>query len=144
MNNMKYVPKILLFLLLLLISNSAIAQKPNKLRIAILDLNAGVNRNQSQIDGLADMLSVELFNSGCFTLIERTQVDKVILEQNFQKNSLSASQRKKIGEILGVDAIVTGIVNFIVRDTRWGSDNSSKFDVGEYNIDIRYIHPPAI
>ena len=140
MNNMKFVQKLLVFLLLLLISNSAIAQKPNKLRIAILDLNAGVNRSQSQIDGLADMLSVELFNSGCFTLIERTQVDKVILEQNFQKNSLSASQRKKIGEILGVDAIVTGIVNFIVRDTRWGSDNSSKFDVGEYNIDIRLIN----
>lgn len=115
------------------------AQPTNKLRIAILDLNAGVNRSQSQIDGLSDMLSVELFNSGVFSLIERTQVDKVIREQKFQKSNLSSSQRQEIGGILEVDAIVTGTVNFIVRDTRYSSDYSSIINVGEYNIDIRLI-----
>ena len=95
-----------LLLLIVLVLNTA-AQTTNKLKIAILDLKAGINRNQTQIDGLADMLSVELFNSGYFSLIERTQVDKVIREQMFQKSNLSSSQRQKIGEVLGDDAIVT-------------------------------------
>lgn len=115
------------------------APAQNRLRIAILDLNAGVNRTQSQVDGLADMLSVELFNSGCFSIVERTQVNKVIREQHFQMSELSNAQRQKIGGILKVDAIVTGTINFIARDTRYGSDYSSKYDVGEYNVDIRLV-----
>lgn len=115
------------------------AQAQNRLRIAILDLNAGVNRTQSQVDGLADILSVELFNSGCFSIVERTQVDKVIREQHFQMSELSDAQRQKIGGILKVDAVVAGTINFISRDTRYGSDYSTKYDVGEYNVDIRLV-----
>lgn len=118
---------------------SLTAQSSQKLRIAILDLDAGVNRTQSQVNGLADMLSVELFNSGCFSIVERSQVEKVIREQHFQMSDLTDAKRKKIGGILKVDAIVTGTINFIVRDTRYGSDHTSKFDVGEYNVDIRLV-----
>ena len=129
--------KFILFAFLVFVAWNAPAQ--NRLRIAILDLNAGVNRTQSQVDGLADMLSVELFNSGCFSIVERTQVDKVIREQHFQMSELSDAQRQKIGGILKVDAVVTGTINFISRDTRYGSDHSTKYDVGEYNVDIRLV-----
>ena len=129
--------KFILFAFLVFVAWNAPAQ--NRLRIAILDLNAGVNRTQSQVDGLADMLSVELFNSGCFSIVERTQVDKVIREQHFQMSELSDAQRQKIGGILKVDAVVTGTINFISRDTRYGSDHFTKYDVGEYNVDIRLV-----
>ncbi|MBQ8959105.1 MAG: DUF1573 domain-containing protein [Bacteroidales bacterium] len=115
------------------------AQAQNRLRIAILDLDAGVNRTQQQVNGLADMLSVELFNSGCFTIVERSKVEKVIREQHFRMTYLTDAQRKKIGGTLKVDAIVTGTINFIPRDTHYGSDYSSKHDVGEYNVDIRLV-----
>ena len=123
----------------LLLATASPAQSSKKLRIAILDLDAGVNRAQSQVDGLADMLSVELFNSGCFTIVERTKVEKAIREQHFQMTDLTDEQRQKIGGILQVDAIVTGTINFIARDTRYGSDYSTKYDVGEYNVDIRLV-----
>ena len=123
----------------LFVATASSAQTSKKLRIAILDLDAGVNRTQQQVDGLADMLSVELFNSGCFTIVERTKVEKAIREQHFQMSDLTDAQRKKIGGILQVDAIVTGTINFIPRDTRYGSDHSSKYDVGEYNVDVRLI-----
>lgn len=129
--------KYILFALLLFVVWNAPAQ--NRLRIAILDLDAGVNRIQQQVNGLADMLSVELFNSGCFTIVERSKVEKVIREQHFQMTDLTDAQRQKIGGILEVDAIVTGTINFIPRDTRYGSDHSSKYDVGEYNVDIRLV-----
>jgi len=129
--------KYILFAFLLFTVWNVSAQ--NRLRIAILDLNAGVNRTQSQVNGLADMLSVELFNSGCFSIVERTQVEKVFREQDFQISGMTDAQRQRIGGVLGVDAIVTGIINFIVRDTRYGSDYSTKYDVGEYNVDIRLV-----
>ena len=129
--------QIILLALILLCGWHAPAQ--NRLRIAILDLNAGVNRSQQQVNGLADMLSVELFNSGCFSIVERTQVEKVFREQDFQTSGMTDAQRQEIGGILGVDAIVTGTINFIVRDTRYGSDHTSKFNVGEYNVDIRLV-----
>lgn len=129
--------KYILFAFLLFTVWNVSAQ--NRLRIAILDLNAGVSRTQSQVNGLADMLSVELFNSGCFSIVERTQVEKVFREQDFQISGMTDAQRQKIGDILGVDAIVTGTINFIVRDTRYGSDYSTKYDVGEYNVDIRLV-----
>ena len=129
--------KHILFAFLLFVVWNASAQ--NRLRIAILDLDAGVNRTQQQVNGLADMLSVELFNSGCFTIVERSKVEKVIREQHFQMSDLTDAQRQKIGGILKVDAIVTGTINFIARDTRYGSDYSTKYEVGEYNVDIRLI-----
>lgn len=123
----------------LFLATASPAQTSKKLRIAILDLDAGVNRTQQQVNGLSDMLSVELFNSGCFTIVERPKVEKVIREQHFQMTDLTDAQRQKIGGLLKVDAIVTGTINFISRDTRYGSDHSSKYDVGEYNVDIRLV-----
>ena len=129
--------KVYLIVVLLLAVCNAHAQ--NRLRIAILDLNAGVNRTQSQVNGLADMLSVELFNSGRFSIVERTQVEKVFREQDFQISGMTDAQRQRIGGALGVDAIVTGTINFIPRDSRYGSDYSTRYDVGEYNVDIRLV-----
>ncbi len=85
------------------------------------------------------MLSVELFNSGCFSIVERTQVEKVFREQDFQISGMTDAQRQRIGGVLGVDAIVTGTINFIPRDSRYGSDYSTRYDVGEYNVDIRLV-----
>ena len=73
--------------LLLVISAIATLCNAQRLRVAIIDMRAGVNRTQSQVDGLIDMLSVELFNAGDFSMVERTQVDKIIKEQNFQKKN---------------------------------------------------------
>lgn len=129
--------KILLVLLLTAMSSIAYGQK---IKVAIVDLRPGVNRTQSQIDGLEDMLIAELFNSGKFTVVSRAQVDKVIREQRFQNSNLSSAQKQRIGGILGVDAIITGTINYIIRDRRYASDYSSKVDMGEYNVDLQLIN----
>lgn len=127
----------LLALIFLGCSNLSFAQ--NRIKIAVVDLRPGVNRTQEQINGLEDMLIAELFNSGKFTVVDRTQVSKVIREQRFQNSSLSDAQCRKIGGILGVDAIITGTVNFTIRDRRMASDYRSSVSVGEYNVDVRMI-----
>lgn len=127
-----------IFMLLFLTSMSGIAYG-QKIKVAIVDLRPGVNRTQTQVNGLEDMLISELFNTGKFTVIERNQVNKVIREQRFQNSSLSDAQCRRIGGILGVDAIITGTINYIVRDRRMASDNQSKVDIGEYNVDVRMV-----
>jgi hypothetical protein len=110
----------------------------NKLKIAITDLKAGVGRTQQQVDGLSDMLTASLFETGQFIIIERTQVNKIIIERSFQASSLSNAQIKAIGTILGVDALLIGTVNFTVRE-RTLEDVITDMAKGEYNVDIRLV-----
>lgn len=111
-----------------------------RLRIAILDLKAGVGRSQSQVDGLADMLGVELYNSGYFTVIERGQLNTVLNANNISTNAkTSPEQLKLIGKKLNVSAVLIGTVNFIARDSKLASDGITRFESGEYNIDIRLV-----
>jgi len=108
------------------------------LKIAITDLMAGVGRTQQQVDGLSDMLTASLFETGQFTIVERTQVNKIISERNFQKSNLSNTQMKTIGNILGVDALLIGTVNFTVRERTLENVNTDTAK-GEYNVDIRLV-----
>lgn len=128
--------KIIVILFLFLCTNNIYAQK--KLNIAILDLKAGVGRTQSQIDGLADMLTVELYNSGQFIIKERIQVEQIVKELQLQKSNLSNDQRKELGDRLQVQAILIGTINFQVRE-RTLEDVATDMAKGEYNIDIRLI-----
>jgi len=112
--------------------------RAQKLEIAILDLKAGVGRTQSQVDGLSDMLTVELQKSGLFTIKERTQVNQIIQELKFQKSNLSQEQIKTIGEKLKVRAILIGTINFQVRE-RTLEDVVTDMAKGEYNIDVRLV-----
>jgi len=124
--------------LLLFFSLSLNVHAQGKLKIAITDLKAGVGRTRQQIDGLSDMLTASLFETGQFTIIERTQVNKIITERKFQASNLSDAQIKAIGNILGVDALLIGTVNFTVRE-RTVEDVITDMAKGEYNVDIRLV-----
>jgi TolB-like protein len=99
-------------------------QAQDRMKIAVLDFKAGVGVSQTDVDGISAMLSTALFDTKKFTLVERTQIDKAISEQGFQKSSLTAKQIARIGEILGVQKVLVGDVN-VVRN--------------EYNIDVRIV-----
>ena len=110
-----------------------------KLRIAILDIRAGVGQEFSQIDGLEDMLNTELFKSGYFTIIERSRVDQVLHANNLYGKSLTDAEYKRIGDKLQIDAVLVGTINYIIRDIKTASDGTSKINVWEYDIDLRLI-----
>lgn len=74
-------------------------------------------RQPSQTDkgrigkGVASILVTELAKDNVFKIIERSQIEQVIAEQNFSKNmSLNATDAAKIGRLLGVSGIVVGSV----------------------------------
>lgn len=105
--------------LVLCIAAQASAQRK---RIAVLSFDVGVDaRAHAQSDfgirddlgrALSDVLVDRLVQDGKFTVIERSQLDKILKEQNFSNSDRAdPSTAAKIGKIAGVDAIVIGSVS---------------------------------
>ena len=96
----------------------------NSQRIAVLDFNAGVGVSQADVDGISAIFNT-YFSPRGYTLVERTQIDKAIDEQNFQRGKFTESQMVRIGQILNVSNVVVGDVNIVA---------------GQYNVDVRVVN----
>ena len=114
--NMK---KIISFLIVLMMGTSVSAQ-----RIAVLDFNAGTGVSLADVDGISAIFNTYFSPKG-YTLVERTSIDRVIDEQNFQRGKMTQLQMVRVGEILNVSNVVIGDVNVVM---------------GQYNIDVRVVN----
>lgn len=111
--------KLLCFSLLCLMALSVNAQ-----RCAVLEFKAGVGISQNDVDGISAIF-ITYFQPAGYTMVERTQIDKVIDEQGFQRSKMTQQQMVRVGEILNVLKIVVGDINVVM---------------GQYNVDIRVIN----
>jgi len=109
-------------------------------RVAVLDFDYGTVHSYvteafgSDVDigkGIVNMLVTELVRNGTYSVIERTQVDRVLNEQNFQQDGRAdASTAAKLGRLLGVDAIIIGSVTQFGRDDKKLGVGGGKFSLG--------------
>lgn len=93
-------------------------------RCAVLEFKAGVGISQADVDGISAIF-ITYFRPAGYTMVERTQIDKAIEEQGFQRSKMTESQMVRIGQILNVSKIVVGDVNIVM---------------GQYNVDTRVIN----
>ncbi len=93
-------------------------------RCAVLEFRAGVGISQADVDGLSAIF-ITYFRPAGYTMVERTQIDKAIDEQGFQRSSMTENQMVRIGQILNVSKVVVGDVNIVM---------------GQYNVDTRVIN----
>lgn len=105
--------------LICLLALSAMAQ-----RAAVMEFKAGVGISQADVDGLSGIFTTYFRPSG-YTMIERTQIDRIIDEQQMQRSTLTESQMVRIGQLLNLSKIVIGDVNIVM---------------GQYNVDVRVIN----
>ena len=105
--------------LICLLAVSAMAQ-----RAAVMEFKAGVGISQADVDGLSGIFTT-YFRPAGYTMIERTQIDRIIDEQQMQRSTLTESQMVRIGELLNLSKIVIGDVNIVM---------------GQYNVDVRVIN----
>jgi curli biogenesis system outer membrane secretion channel CsgG len=106
------------------------AQTSGKKRVAVLDFDYGTvqsyvysiyGSNQDVGKGITDMLVEKLVKDGKYSVIERKALDKILSEQNFSNSDrANPATAQKIGQILGVDAIIMGSI------TKFGRDDKSK------------------
>lgn len=111
--------KLLFFSILCLMAFTMNAQ-----RCAVLEFKAGVGISQADVDGISAIF-ITYFRPAGYTMVERTQIDKAIDEQGFQRSKMTESQMVRIGQILNVSKIVVGDVNIVM---------------GQYNVDARVIN----
>lgn len=92
-------------------------------KAAVLEFKAGVGISQTDVDGISAIF-ITYFHPDGYTLVERSQIDKVIIEQGFQYTDITENNVVNIGRILNVSKIVVGDVNVIMK---------------QYNVDVRVI-----
>ena len=93
-------------------------------RCAVLEFKAGAGISQADVDGISAIF-ITYFKPSGYTMVERTQIDKVIEEQGFQRSRMTQNQMVRVGEILNVSKIVVGDINVVF---------------GQYQVDARVIN----
>ena len=81
-------------------------------RIAVLEFDAGVGVSRSDIDGISEIFSTYFRPEG-YSVIDRTKVNNVIGEWDFQRSRPSEIKRVRIGKLLNVSNIVVGTINIV-------------------------------
>lgn len=115
----KIITKSLLVLICIMVMLQAKAQ-----RCAVLEFKAGVGISQADVDGISAIF-ITYFQPSGYTMVERTQIDKVIEEQGFQRSTMTQAQMVRVGQILNVSKIVVGDINVVMN---------------QYNVDTRVIN----
>ncbi len=110
-----------------------VAQASKKQRVAILDFDFSSISNPTLLatfpgiaKGTSDMLVNSLVNTGAYSVIERSQLEAVLAEQNLgASGAVNASTAAQIGKILGVKYILIGsVTQFDIQE------KNSGFNVG--------------
>jgi formylglycine-generating enzyme required for sulfatase activity len=102
--------KMAIYIMLLFLSAGYAAEKTT---IAVLELEPkGVQNNEASV--ISDWVREELFNSGKYKVVERTQMKDVLKEWGFQQAICNESECIiRAGNILGVEQMVAGSVQKI-------------------------------
>lgn len=105
------------------------SQPQPRLRIAVLDFDyasTGADywwySNPNAAQGVSDLLTNKLVQSGKYTLIERSRIAEILQEQNLAvAGRIDPSTAAQVGRVLGADAVVIGSVTRFNLDEEGGS-----------------------
>ena len=84
-----------------------------KRRVGVVEFENKSAYGQGRLGGAAsDILVTELVKSGKFIVVERDRLSKIMEEQKFQgQGMIDSATAVKIGQVLGLEAIVVGSVS---------------------------------
>lgn len=132
------------FCVIALLASFAVAQQPQRKRVAVMDFDYGTVRSnvaaiwgtdQDIGKGITDLLVQQLVNDGRYSVIERKALDKILTEQNFSNSDRGdANSAAKIGKVLGVDAIIIGSITRFGRDDNTKTVGGAGFGLGKFGV----------
>jgi hypothetical protein len=102
------VKRFLLILSLALLAGPAFCEwlHMKDLRVAVLDMVSRVPGEAIDTATLTEMLQVALVDRDEFRIVERSLLDKIVREQEFQVSGLTEGQAAKIGELAGAQKVM--------------------------------------
>ncbi len=109
---------------------------PSRRRIAVLDFefaSTGLTNPGSDgpAKGISDLLTTRLVQSGKYIVVERSQIEKIIQEQNLGASGrLDSGTAAQIGRILGVDVVILGSI------TKFNVEQKSSGGFGAFGIGV--------
>jgi curli biogenesis system outer membrane secretion channel CsgG len=125
---MKSLLSVRVLALFLALTTALSAQAPRKARIAVMDFDYATVQSYSSamfgsnIDvgkGITNLLIANLVKNGTYSIIERSALDKIMAEQNFNNSQRAdPSSAAKLGKLLGVDAIIVGSITQFGNETK--------------------------
>jgi LPXTG-motif cell wall-anchored protein len=98
--------------------------KNSKPVVAVLDLQVSGGILKSEATALSDRLRSEMQELKKFDLIERSQMDALLREQDFSASELSESNAAKAGKLLSAEQVAIGTIGKVGRT---------------YTVDVRLI-----
>ncbi|MBN2200687.1 hypothetical protein JW777_01905 [bacterium] len=106
-----------------------------KVTVAVLDFEPK-NVTAESAEAAVDLLRTELFNTGCFKVVERQRIQKILEEQRFQSSGVTdADQAAEIGRMLNVKKIMIGTVTLLggthILNTRIVDVQSGQVELAE-------------
>jgi len=97
--------------LLLTIVSAGNNQDAENYNVAVVDMKVSGGIPETYALAFTDRLRHELFNTGVFAVMERSEMDEILTEQGFQLSGCTTDQCYiEAGRILNVDHIVAGSV----------------------------------
>lgn len=91
--------------------------KDQKIKIAVMDFSSSGVENIQDSLVVRERFTTFLAQNNNTTLIERAFLEKVFQEQKIQlSGAVSTDTVKRIGELIGADAIVSGSINTLITD----------------------------
>ncbi len=139
--------RLLILLALTLLAGPSFAEwlHMKDLKVAVLDVVSRVQGESIDTATLTEMLQVALVDRDEFRIVERSLLDRIIKEQEFQLSGLTEGQAARIGQLSGADKVMlVSIAKFadkylvIVKgiDTKTGivdlSDQVLSYSVGGF------------
>ena len=108
-------------ILALFLSVVAVSPALAKTRIAVIDFEDAACSG-APARAITDMLVTELFNTDLFTIIERSRIDSLLLEQNMAiSGAIDPSTAVQMGKLLGVELILTGSITEFRHEAAGGA-----------------------
>jgi len=97
--------------MLLTIVSAGIDQEAQTYNVAVVDMKVSGGIPETYALAFTDRLRHELFNTGVFSVMERSEMEEILTEQGFQLSGCTTDQCYiEAGRILNVDHIVAGSV----------------------------------
>jgi len=120
-----------------------ITHKGPKLRVGIVDFVNKSSYGAGRLGSSAsDILTTELFKTGAFIVVERTQLKQVLGEQSLgQTGAVNPETAAQAGRVLGLNALVTGSISQFGVSTG-GADfriYKQKVQTAKCTVDVRVV-----
>lgn len=98
------------------VSTGLVLPEERKFSIAVFqfELGQGFGTDSSLGAVISEMMTTSFVQTGCFRVVERGQLNKIVEEQDLQMSDISDQETAtQVGELMGVQAVIVGAVSVV-------------------------------